>query len=229
MIDGLRWLALEVKELDAVAGFYRDTLDLQARHADDREVAFEAGDTDFILRRPDAVPRGGVHTHYAFAILDAEYDDWYDRLKTAFDLHEEQFGSVRSLYFYDPAGNCVELMTTGDHGTGVVGVAEVVLEVADLDRATTFYTDLGFESLDRGEDRRRVRLTAGSFDLELWEPQLGIADARGGVHVDLGFIADPTAALDAVGDRCRTVERLDGEKHGIRLVDPDGHVLTVRR
>lgn len=225
MIDGLRWLALEVKDLDAAAAFYREHLDLRARRADDREVAFAAGDAEFLLRRPDGVPRGGLHTHFAFSVLDGEYDEWYDRLAAEFDLHEERFGPVRSLYFYDPAGNCVELMSDGDGSGGVVGIGEVVFEVADLDRATAFYTDLGFEFVDRGDRRERVRLTAGPFDVELWEPHLGIADARGGVHVDVGFDADPDAALDAVGDRCREVQRTD---NGVRVVDPDGHSLTFR-
>lgn len=226
MVDGLRWLALEIKDLDAVTRFYREHLALEARRTDDREVVFAAGPTEFILRRPEGVPRGGLHTHFAFAVLDSEYDDWYDRLSGAFDLHEERFGPVRSLYLYDPAGNCVELMSNGAGDGGIVGIAEVVFEVTDLDRATTFYEDLGFRVVDRGERRKRVRLTAGAFDIELWEPHLGIADARGGVHVDVGFDADPDAASDAVSDRCRELKRLND---GIRVIDPDGHSLTFRR
>ena len=39
------------------------------------------------------------------------------------------------------------------------------------------------------------------MELELGEPQLGLADARGGVHADLGFeTADPAAAADAIDE-----------------------------
>jgi hypothetical protein len=61
------------------------------------------------------------------------------------------------------------------------------------------------------------------MDLELWEPQLGIADARGGVHVDARFAADdPVLAAEAVAPEA-TVETVDG---GVRVREADGHVLT---
>ena len=61
--------------------------------------------------------------------------------------------------------------------------------------------------------------------LELWEPHLGIADARGGVHVDLGFETDePAAALEAVRNRIGSLERESNENVVVR--DPDGHFLT---
>jgi len=131
-------------------------------------------------------PAGGLHTHFAFSIPAAEYDDWWDRLDDNYDLKEARFGPSRSLYLYDPDGNCVELGQQDVTGPGIDGIFEVVLEVADLERAQAFYEDLGFETVDEGDDRKRVRLH-GPMALELWEPHLGIADARGGVHVDLGF------------------------------------------
>ncbi|EMA52521.1 MULTISPECIES: VOC family protein [Halococcus] len=224
MITTIEWLALEVKYLDRASAFYRDHLDLDTVVERDDEIALAVGDTDFVLRRPAALPRGGLHTHYALSIPAAEYDAWYDRLAETFDLDEHTFGSARSLYFYDTEGNCVELGETEAAGTGVLGVFEVVLEVADLDRAEAFYTALGMEPVDRGGERRRVRLDAGPFALELWEPQLGIADARGGVHVDLGLgVDDPETTLERVEDRVSAVEPTD---EGIRVRDPNGHVLT---
>ncbi|PSP82832.1 fosmidomycin resistance protein [Halobacteriales archaeon QS_1_68_17] len=197
MLTGLGWLALEVKYLDRAASFYRQFLDLDTVRENEREVALAAGDTDLVLRRPGGVPRG------------------------------DQFGSARSLYFYDTEGNCVEIGQRGGDGSGITGVFEVVLEVADLEAAESFYADLGFEVVDRGRDRKRVRLTAGPFDFELWEPHLGLADARGGVHVDVGFETDdPEAAADRVAERTRGRERLsDGS---VRVTDPDGHSLTFR-
>ncbi|WP_049903064.1 VOC family protein [Halococcus agarilyticus] len=224
MIATLDWLALEVKYLDRASTFYRDHLDLETVGEGSDEVALAVGDTDLVLRRPTTLPRGGLHTHYALSIPATEYDAWYDRLAETFDLDEHTFGSARSLYFYDTEGNCVELGESEAAGTGVLGVFEVVLEVADLDRAEAFYTALGMDVMDRGSERRRVRLDAGPFALELWEPQLGIADARGGVHVDCGFgVENPEAALERVEDRVSTTERIE---EGIRVRDPDGHYLT---
>jgi len=225
MLTGLRWLALEVKYLDPVVDLYRDHLDLAVRRDADDEVVLGAGDTDLVLRRPSGVPRGGLHTHYAFSTPADAYDDWWDRLSATFDLHEETFGSMRSLYFYDPEGNCVEIGGRDDAGEGITGIFEVVLEVTDLDRALAFYEALGLETVDVGERRRRVRLTAGPFDLELWEPHLGLADARGGVHVDLGLATDDRDAVRAaVADRARAVTE---RENGLFVEDPDGHTLTV--
>ncbi|MFB6189705.1 MAG: fosmidomycin resistance protein [Halapricum sp.] len=225
MLGSCAWLALEVKRREPVVTFYREWLDLPVVETTDAETRLDAGDTTLVLRRPDAVPRGGLHTHYAFSIPAGEYDDWWNRLDADFDLVEMDFGGARSLYLDDPAGNCVELGQRDVAGPGIAGVFEIVLEVAALDRATDFYTDLGFEIVDRGSERARTRLTTGELDLELWEPQLGIADGRGGVHVDWGLrVGDARAVLDRVSDRARATE---AAAEGLRLLDPDGHYLAL--
>jgi catechol-2,3-dioxygenase len=225
MLTSLAWLALEAKHLDAAREFYETHLALPVRRADDQEVAFAAGDTDLVLRAPGPVPRGGLHVHYALSTPADRYDDWWERLDESFDLVEHTFGSARSLYFYDSEGNCVEIGQSDETGGDVTGVFEVVLEVEALDRAERFYTALGLEVVDRGADRRRLRLTAGAFDVELWEPHLGLADARGGVHVDLGVATDdPTGVAEAVRAQAADVTPVDD---GIRIRDPDGHYLTL--
>jgi len=227
MVDRLDWLALEVKYLDRARAFYEAFLDLEVGNVGDTEVAFPAGGTDLILRAPGTVPRGGLHTHFACSIPAAEYDDWYEQLDERFDVVEKTFGDATSLYFYDPDGHCVELGQSDVPGPGVDGIFEVVMEVEDLDRAVSFYEALGFEAADRGGDRPRVRLTAGPFDVELWEPQLGIADARAGVHVDIGIgVSDPHGTVEPVRDDALAVESVDG---GVRLRDPDGHYVSVNR
>ncbi|TYT60395.1 VOC family protein [Natrialba swarupiae] len=225
MLTRLAWLALEVKYLEQAREFYAETLGMDVRSRREREIVFAAGETDLVCRRPESYPRGGLHTHYAFSIPYDEYDDWWDRLGETADLTEHQFGSATSLYLYDPDGNCVELGQQRVAGPGIDGIFEVVLEVEDLDRSEQFYADLGFETADVGDDRRRVRMN-GPVALELWEPHLGLADARGGVHVDLGFEADdPARVLEAVGDRVRSVDAETDDRVVVR--DPDGHVLTV--
>jgi len=224
MLDALRWLTLEVKHLPPAREFYAGSLGLPVVEERDAELWLAAGDHQVRLRRPSTVPRGGLHTHFAFAAPDDRYEAWYDRLSASFDLEEHAFGDARSLYCYDPDGNCVEIGQRGSGDRPITGIFEVVLEVEDLAAAEQFYADLGFETVDRGEGRERVRMT-GPVDLELWAPHLGIADARGGVHVDLGFATDdPGAAVAPVTDRVR--DRVDVEG-GVRVRDPDGHWLTV--
>ncbi len=223
MLTGLASLALEVKSLDRTRAFYVDRLGLRPVRDDDSELVFDIGGAALVFRRPTGVPRGGLHTHYAFSTSKAAYGDWHDRL-ASFDPAEHQFGSYRSLYVDDPDDHCVEIGDNADDaGDGLSRIFEIVLEVTDLDAAEARYTALGFEVVDRGEARRRVRL-AGPFDLELWEPQLGLADARGGVHVDLGFaVEDADTAVDAIeSDVCETLP----VENGRRVREADGHVLT---
>jgi catechol-2,3-dioxygenase len=229
MLRECRWLALEVKRVSPVVDFYREHLAVPVARAGDREAALDVGgDGELRLRRSDGVPRGGLHTHYALQCPPAAYDAWYDRLAASFDLQEVEFGGMRSLYFYDPEGNCVEVAGAGEAETAeptLDGIFEVVLEVEDLPASESFYTDLGFDVVDRGEDRRRTRLTTGPFDVELWEPRIGLAEARGGVHVDVGLVADdPVTAADSVAARATRRERVDGR---LRIRDPDGHYLTL--
>ena len=230
MLGSCRWLALEVKRPDRIGAFYGEHLSVPVTAGSDRERILDVGGgSELRLRRPDGVPRGGLHTHYALSCPADAYDRWFDRLSAEFDLQEVDFGGMRSLYFYDPAGNCVEIGGRDDEaGLGeptLSGIFEVVFEVESLADAETFYTDLGFEVVDRGEKRRRTRLTSGPLDVELWEPHLGLADARGGVHVDVGIEAiDPAAVADAVAGRATKRESVDG---GVRIRDPDGHYLTL--
>jgi hypothetical protein len=61
---------------------------------------------------------------------------------------------------------------------------------------------------------------------------LGIADARGGLHVDLTFRTDdPRAAVEAGGPWAAGPEAVGGaddgtDAEGLRVRDADGHVLT---
>jgi catechol-2,3-dioxygenase len=231
VLTGLSHLALEVTDLDAARAFYADRFGLSATREADGDVVLSVGETDLRLRRPTATPRGGLHTHFAFTAAPGTYDAWRDRLADL-DPEEVDFGAYRSLYVYDPDGNCVEIggadgeTPAAGSPTAPTGIFEVVLEVADLAVAEATYAALGFEPVDRGESRRRVRLR-GPVDLELWEPQLGLADARGGVHVDVGFeTPDPSAAADAVDEWTTARESL---ADGVRVRDADGHWVTFGR
>jgi len=227
MLTTPEWVTLEVKDTDRMAAFYDAFLELEVVEEGDGETVLAAGETEIRLRAPGDIPRGGLHTHYALSVPEREYDDWHGRLDDRFDLVEHTFGDARSLYFYDPEGNCVELgeRSREEGGSGVVGLFELVLEVEDLNAAVSFYERLGFEIVDDGRDDGRVRLTTGEFDLELWSPRLGIADARGGVHVDFGVAADdPGGIAREVADDALAVTSIEG---GVRIRDPDGHYLTL--
>jgi len=225
MLSAPAWLTLEVTAVDRMTVFYDAFLELDVVAERDGEAVLSAGETELRLRAPGPVPRGGLHTHYALTVPESEYGDWYDRLCGRFDLVEHTFGDARSLYFYDPEGNCVELGERPDASDGVSDLFELVLEVEQLDAAVDFYERLGFEVVDDGREEGRVRLSTDAFDLELWAPRLGIADARGGVHVDFGVVAeDPSAVAREVADDALAVTSVED---GVRIRDPDGHYCTL--
>lgn len=225
MLGSARRLALEVEDLPSARDFYAETLELPVEQTTNDEVVLAAGDCRLALRPVGCFPRGGAHVHYAFSVPPDEYGRWYDALDANHDLEERTFGDARSLYCFDPAGHCVELGERGE-GDGITGIFEVVLEVTDLEEARQRYEAVGFSVVDRGGDRRRVRLSTGDLDLELWEPQYGIADARGGVHVDFAVVAeDPVGIADSLDDDDWRIERT---ADGVVLLDWDGHRLTLR-
>jgi catechol 2,3-dioxygenase-like lactoylglutathione lyase family enzyme len=268
VLETLTHLALEVKYLDRARSFYEDRLGLSAVRVGEREVAYDVGETTLVCRRPASVPRGGLHVHYACHTA-APLAEWRDRFEplpvTSFD-----FGAYTSLYVDDPDDHCFEVAGSADadadadterpegdppgasEGTdgespGLEGVFEVVLEVESLAAAERRYRELGFDPIDRGDDRRRVRL-GGPVDLELWEPQLGLADARGAVHGDLGFAVEDvdaavstatwaTAVVEVASDDNRdsstssssTSDPGDAASRCVRVRDPDGHWLTFHQ
>ena len=225
-------LALEVTDLGRATAWYADTFGLTPTRRTATEAAFDVGGTEFVLRRPTSVPRGGLHTHFAFEVACRDYPAWRARFP---DAPEIDFGSFRSLYLEDADGHAPEVGGTAPAaaGPGLVGVFEVVLEVANVDLASECWSALGFSAVDRGEERRRIRMRgpAGAerqFDVELWEPQLGLADARGGVHVDLAVrVREPAALAEhAFGDLPSVTVR-ESPDGSVELYDPDGHHLAL--
>ena len=121
----------------------------------------------------------------------------------------------------------------------VIGLFEMVLEVADLAAAERFYREaVGLPVADRwGDTRPAVWLALGREGfLGLWPPETGGAVAihggRGGEHVHFALRV-PLGALDSVQARLEslgyTVEERDfGQgNRAIYLDDPDGNVVEL--
>ena len=115
----------------------------------------------------------------------------------------------------------------------VSGISELVLEVADLDRAREFYRDvLGFEETLYGEGRegRYWYLIGDSARLGLWTPQVGLAGGRGGAHVHFALHVSDWE-IDRLLDRLRgrevDVEGLVqlGPGRALYVTDPDDNVV----
>jgi catechol 2,3-dioxygenase-like lactoylglutathione lyase family enzyme len=120
--------AVYVDDLDRAEAFYRDLfrLDVIGREAG-RHVFFRVGDSVLLLFRAEETLKGKTLPahgakgpgHIALGIAREAVEDWRRRLQQHGVAVEKEVTWPRggwSLYFRDPAGNSVELVTPGCWG-----------------------------------------------------------------------------------------------------------------
>lgn len=221
MISSLEWLGLAVDDPAAASTFYERLLGPPASSGENDAVSFEVGEAELRLKPPGSTPRGGAHVHYALSTGHPGYRRAKDILaSTGYEEHD--LDVYQSVYAFDPDDHCLEVANRDDDGAEeLTGIFEIVLEVETLERAERWYDRFDPDLMDRGSSRRRTRLDMGPFELELWEPQRGIADAAPGAHVDLGLIVEDLEAVIPEGAGTST-------RSGLRVIDPDGHQLSFR-
>ncbi len=112
------------------------------------------------------------------------------------------------------------------------GVSELTLEVVDLGRSVQFYAEvLGLPVVERWEHRGVVWVMAGERTrIGLWEPQVGLAGGRGGIHVHYALYIDEDS-FDEVVERLRgfghDVEIDEDRGRAVYVHDPDGNVVEL--
>ncbi len=122
----------------------------------------------------------------------------------------------------------------------VIGLFELVLEVADLEASERFYHDiLGLQVVDRWtDDRPAIWLGLGREGfLGLWPRETGGAVAihggRGGVHVHIalrvphGTLAAAQARLEALDIPVEDGWEFSPGNRAIYVDDPDGNVVEL--
>ena len=126
-IDRVLEACVYAADLDAAERFYTTVLGLERYSSvPGRHVFFRVADGMFLIFNADRtsaepsivggaiVPTHGARGpgHVAFAIPDAEIPAWRTRIEATGVAIESEVSwprGGRSLYFRDPAGNCVEL------------------------------------------------------------------------------------------------------------------------
>jgi catechol 2,3-dioxygenase-like lactoylglutathione lyase family enzyme len=115
-------------DLDQAEQFYRDVLGLLLLGKEEgRHVFFQVGERDVLLvflphgtQKGDRLPAHGAigPGHFAMGIALEDLAAWRERLRDHVAIeHEETWPhGGHSLYFRDPAGNLVELITPGVWG-----------------------------------------------------------------------------------------------------------------
>jgi catechol 2,3-dioxygenase-like lactoylglutathione lyase family enzyme len=124
-IRALVELGVYAEDLAAAEHFYRDLLQLPlVAREEGRHLFFAVGDSMLLVFRPsatikgDILPAHGAHGpgHFALGIDRDALDYWRRRLADHQIPVEKEVDWPRgghSLYFRDPAGNSVELVTKG--------------------------------------------------------------------------------------------------------------------
>jgi catechol 2,3-dioxygenase-like lactoylglutathione lyase family enzyme len=116
-VTGISELVLEVADLEAARGFYRDVLGFEETlYGEGREDRFWylVGETARLgLWTPQvglAGGRGGAHVHFAFEVAEEEIDRLLEGISAAGAEVEGpiQLGPGRAIYVTDPDGNVVE-------------------------------------------------------------------------------------------------------------------------
>ncbi len=121
--------ALYAEDLERAESFYRGVLGLPLVDKEPgRHLFFRVGESMLLIFRPEAtlqgggsVPPHGAHGpgHVALGVPADALEGWRERLQAhGIEVEQEQRWprGGRSLYFRDPDGNSVELITPGCWG-----------------------------------------------------------------------------------------------------------------
>ena len=121
--------AIYVDDLDAAEDFYHRILSLRVIGKESgRHVFFQAGESSVLLAfQPEATLKGDILPshgakgpgHFALGVEAAALDVWRKLLQSHGVIVEKEVGwpkGGKSIYFRDPAGNSVELVTPGVWG-----------------------------------------------------------------------------------------------------------------
>ena len=116
---------LYVDDLDAAEAFYRNVLGLEVIGKEvGRHVFFRVGDGVLLAFSPEATLKGDTlpphgargPSHFALGVRTEGLDEWRQRLEEHGVVIEKEMTwprGGRSIYFRDPAGNSIELVTPG--------------------------------------------------------------------------------------------------------------------
>lgn len=117
--------ALYVEDLVSAEKFYSEVLELPLlEKGTDRMLVYTVGDDMLLicfapetLKRTSVPPHGTTGPgHMAFEVEENEYDSWKKRLTDKIIKIEKEVtwkSGARSMYFFDPSGNVLEIGTPG--------------------------------------------------------------------------------------------------------------------
>jgi catechol 2,3-dioxygenase-like lactoylglutathione lyase family enzyme len=134
--DGVIETCLYARDLEAAEAFYRNVLQLEVKSRErGRHVFFRCGHGMVLVFNPDHTSKESTEVngspiplhgaigagHIAFRIQETDREGWREQLDRAGVVVESEVtwpNGGHSIYFRDPAGNSVELVTPNIWGIG---------------------------------------------------------------------------------------------------------------
>ena len=128
LTDGICELTLEVRDMQVLERFYRETLGLQVISRQEDRTWLACGERTrlglWLPGEKEFGDEGGRHVHFAFSAAPGRVDELRDRLAGLGIEHRgpvEHDGGDRSLYVEDPEGNLVEVWDYFEREPGASG------------------------------------------------------------------------------------------------------------
>ena len=125
MISGLVELTLEVRDLEALEGFYTDVFGLRVLEREDDRVWLALGERArlglWLPGEKEFGDEGGRHVHFAMSADPGSLDELVQRMNARqmpVRGPVEHPGGDRSVYLEDPEGNVVEVWDFFERGAG---------------------------------------------------------------------------------------------------------------
>jgi len=225
MLTGLDWLALEAKYLEVAGTFYEETFGINVSRARGGRTRLRGG-----RHRSRAPPTGGAPAR-AGSTRTLRSRSPRPSTTTGGTASTTTTTSRRRALAPPDRSTCTIPMATASNSVNRTSRGREST-ASSRSSSRSRISSARRPSTRISDSKRSTRATTesasdstGRWPSSSGNPHLGIADARGGVHVDLGFETDePAAALEAVRNRIGSLERESNENVVVR--DPDGHFLT---
>lgn len=110
MINGMNHITLAVEDIDRSFQFYHDVLGLTPLVKWDKGAYFLVGDFWFCLNVDEKREPAGCYTHYAFTVLDSDFDNFVQKIiQSGATIFKDNSSPGKSLYFLDPDGHKLEI------------------------------------------------------------------------------------------------------------------------
>ncbi|HXY91244.1 MAG TPA: VOC family protein [Acidimicrobiia bacterium] len=116
VVNGIDHVVLHVRDVERAERFYVDVLGFEVAHGGGGHTFLRCGDQMVALfERGDDIHAGAEMNHLALRLAAADYDEVKAVLEAEGIEVTGRPGDDRCIYFRDPDGHRLQLLTPGEH------------------------------------------------------------------------------------------------------------------